>query len=415
MIYLLLLCAISLSSIAAWYAIAGLVAIFSAAAVPIMIMGAALEFAKLVIASWLYRNWSHLPKLMRAYVTASLIVLMCLTSVGIFGFLSKAHLDQVLPSGDVAAQIESMNDTIKMEQEKVASAKRELSILNTQIDKYNELNSISKGVRVRESQKAERQSLQDQITQSQAIISKTRQDMQPLSTQMRKLDAEVGPIKYLAAMIYGDNPNADLLEKSVRWFIMLIVAVFDPLAVVLFMGANWTLMNAHKLPKNTTKLFDWSSVMQNVRDLIKGGNMEPKWHKAKSVELLLEEFEKRLEKKADEIRKTRASNNLEDTKETIQEPVEYNYNEQPPVQTHYEAPAPVFLREVDDYIIPVQKPLQEAPMQSLDGVNNQEHDRVPVESYYEEDTQFTEPSDEDELPVFERTPWGNNKPKKRKN
>ena len=238
---LLLITALSLSAIAAWYAIAGLVAIFAAAVIPIMIMGGALEVSKLVLASWIYRNWKEIPLLMKSYLTSALIVLMMLTSMGIFGYLSKAHLDQAVPTGDVAAKVQIIDDKIKIEQDMIAQARKDLAQMNTQIDKYNELDAVSKGVRVREQQKKERETLLKQIETAQAKVTKLREERAPIAAELRKVEAEVGPIKYVAALIYGDNPDQNLLEKAVRVVIIMIVIVFDPLAVIMLIAANWSL------------------------------------------------------------------------------------------------------------------------------------------------------------------------------
>lgn len=239
--YLLLGTALTLSAIAAWYAIAGLVAIFAAAVIPIMIMGGVLEAAKLVLASWIYRNWKEVPVLLKTYFTGALVVLMLLTSMGIFGYLSKAHLDQAVPTGDVAAKVQIIDDKIKIEQDTIAQARKDLAQMNAQVDKFNELDAISKGVRVREQQKKERAALLKQIEDSQTKLTKLREERAPIAADLRKVEAEVGPIKYIAALIYGDNPDQNLLEKAVRIVIIMIVIVFDPLAVLMVIAANWGL------------------------------------------------------------------------------------------------------------------------------------------------------------------------------
>ena len=119
MTYLLFLTALGLSAVAAYYSIMGLVAIFAAAATPIFIMGTLLEASKLVVASWLYRNWKEVPVLLKSYFTIALFILMMLTSMGIFGYLSKAHLDQAIPTGDVAAKLALIDEKIKTEKEKL--------------------------------------------------------------------------------------------------------------------------------------------------------------------------------------------------------------------------------------------------------------------------------------------------------
>ena len=246
MTILLFTTAIALSVVAAWYAISGLVAIFAASVIPIMIMGSLLEASKLVVASWLYRSWAEIPRLMKAYFTVALVVLMLLTSMGIFGFLSKAHLDQAVPTGDVAAKVQIIDEKIAIEQQVIAQYRKDLEVLNEQIDRYNELGAVTRGVKAREAQREERDVIFNKIEEGQTNITKLREERAPLQAEMRKVEAEVGPLKYIAALIYGDQLDQTLLESAVRIVIMLIVFVFDPLAVLMLIAANWSLKNAKK-------------------------------------------------------------------------------------------------------------------------------------------------------------------------
>lgn len=237
--------AISLSAIAAWYSIAGLTAIFAAAVVPIIIMGGILEVSKLVVASWLYRNWTEVPNTFKVYFTAAVVILMMITSMGIFGFLSKAHLDQAVPAGDVTAQVTIYDDKIKTERDNVAAARKAISQMDAQVDQKLSRSTDEKGadkaVQIRRSQSSERKKLQNEISESQKAIVKLQTERAPIASQARKIEAEVGPIKYIAALIYGDTLDANVLEKAVRWVIIMIVLVFDPLAVLMLVAVNWSL------------------------------------------------------------------------------------------------------------------------------------------------------------------------------
>ena len=248
MIAILFLCAIALSSVAAFYSIMGMMAIFAAAPIPIAIMGSILEVSKLVVASWLYRNWKPIPKMMKAYLSSALVVIMLLTSMGIFGFLSKAHLDQGMPSSDLALQVELIDQKISIQRENIDAARRTLSQLDQQINKYSELGAVTKGVDARKAQQQERVGLIKEIEVAQSELTTLNETRTVQSSELRKVEIEVGPIKYIAAVIYGDNPDANLLERAVRWVIMLIVVVFDPLAVVMLVAANWSLVNSRKTP-----------------------------------------------------------------------------------------------------------------------------------------------------------------------
>ena len=229
---------LAISVIAIYYSVSGLASIFSAAALPIMIMGTVLEVSKLVAAWWLKANWSRAPLMLKSYMLIATIVLMLITSMGIFGFLSKAHSDQALPAGDVVSKIQIYDEKIAIQQEYIKQARKDMEVLNTQIDRYNELGAVSKGVRIRDQQKAEREQLLAQIDSAQNTITKLREERAPVAASMREIEAEVGPIKYIAAFVYGDNPDANVLEKAVTWVIITIIFVFDPLAVLLLLASQ---------------------------------------------------------------------------------------------------------------------------------------------------------------------------------
>lgn len=250
---LMLLVALALSAIAAFYSIAGLAAIFSAAVTPIVVMGSILEISKLVLASWLYRNWTDLPRLMKSYFFTALIILMTLTSMGIFGYLSKAHLDQAVPTGDVQAKVSLIEEKIKQEKDIINESRATLAQLDKQVNEtiartanQTDTKGIDRSVSIRKSQAKERKQLFETISAAQTEVSKLQQEKAPLATQVRKIEAEVGPIKYIAQLIYGDEVDQTLLEKAVRIVILMIVSVFDPLAVLMLVGYNWTLKNARK-------------------------------------------------------------------------------------------------------------------------------------------------------------------------
>jgi hypothetical protein len=249
MTYLLFASALSLSAVAAYYSVMGLVAIFAAAPIPIFIMGALLEACKLVVASWLYRSWKEVPLLLKTYFTISLAVLMILTSMGIFGYLSKAHLDQAVPTGDVAAKLSLIDEKIKTEKENLNANRTELNQLDAQVNETISrsgggnasagTSGVERSIAIRRAQQKDRARILSEIGTTQAKIAKLQEERAPIAAEVRKVEAEVGPIKYIAALIYGDNPEVDVLEKAVRWVIIMIVVVFDPLAVLMLVAANW--------------------------------------------------------------------------------------------------------------------------------------------------------------------------------
>lgn len=240
---LMLISAIWLSAAAAFYSITGLVAIFAAAPVAIIAMGVPLEVSKLVIASWLYRNWSVTPKLLKSYFVAAVIVLMLLTSMGIFGFLSKAHVDQNLASGDVTYKLSILDEQIKTERENIDSARKIISQLDSSVDQLmarsTDESGASKSASLRKSQAKDRSQAQAQILLAQTKIGKLQEERAPIAAQVREVEAEVGPIKYIAQLIYGQEAtDGGFLEKAVRIVILMIVLVFDPLAVLMFIALN---------------------------------------------------------------------------------------------------------------------------------------------------------------------------------
>lgn len=234
--------ALLLSVVAAYYSVAGLVAIFSAAAIPVIIMGGSLELGKIVATVWLHNNWRRAPWLFKAYLIPAVAFLMLLTSMGIFGYLSKAHSDQNLISGDSQARIAIYDEKIKTAKENIDANRRALKQMDEAVDQVMGRSTTETGaersVQIRRQQGPERQRLIREIEAEQKKISSLNDERAPLAAEVRKVEAEVGPIKYIAALIYGDNPDANLLERSVRWVIIMIVLVFDPLALTLILAAN---------------------------------------------------------------------------------------------------------------------------------------------------------------------------------
>jgi len=275
--------AVSLSCIAAWYSIAGLTAIFAAAIVPIIIMGGILEISKLVVASWLYRNWFEVPKMFKIYFTTAVIILMMITSMGIFGFLSKAHLDQAVPAGDVSAQVTIFDEKIKTQRDNIDAARKALSQMDAQLDqklsRSTDEQGADKAIQIRRSQSSERKKLQNEISTAQLTIVKLQAERAPIASQARKIEAEVGPIKYIAALIYGDTLDENMLEKAVRWVIIMIVLVFDPLAVLMLVAVNWSLKKRQSKypPEPIVEKENDPEVVKGYTDSLAGRTPEG-WH-----------------------------------------------------------------------------------------------------------------------------------------
>ena len=242
--YLTLFSGLTISAVAIWYSVAGLVAIFAAAVVPIVIMGVVLEVSKLIATIWLKWNWKRAPVLIRTYLLIAITVLMLLTSMGIFGFLSKAHLDQAVPTGDVTAKVTLIDEKIKTEKDNIETARKALAQMDAQVDQVlgrtDDARGAERAVQIRRNQARERTALQADIAKAQTAIAKLNEEKAPIAAELRQVEAKVGPIKYIASLIYGDNPEENLLERAVRWVIIIIVLVFDPLAVVLLLASQYS-------------------------------------------------------------------------------------------------------------------------------------------------------------------------------
>ena len=239
-----LLSGLTVSAVAIWYSVAGLMAIFSAAVIPIIVMGVALEISKLAGTVWLKQNWNRAPYFIRAYLLAAIAILMLITSMGIFGFLSKAHSDQSLVSGDVLSRIAIYDEKIRTAKDNIDANRKALKQMDEAVDQVMGRSSDEKGadkaVQIRRSQQKERVRLQSEIAAEQKTITALSEERAPIAAEVRKVEAEVGPIKYIAAFIYGDNPDANILEKAVTWVIIIIVVVFDPLAVILLLASQYS-------------------------------------------------------------------------------------------------------------------------------------------------------------------------------
>ena len=240
------LSAISISVIAAGYSIVGLATLFAGAVVPIIAMGSALEVGKLVAASWLYHNWnSDVPRLLKSYLFGAIIVLVFITSLGIFGFLSKAHLDQVKPTSGNAIKIEVIDKQITQQNLIIERAERQISLLDKALEVYIDKEYVSRGLKERKKQEEERTLLNNAINEASDKIAELTNKKAELSLAQDKIEAEVGPIKYVAELIYGEKAQ-DNFDKSVRFVILILIFVFDPLAVLLLIAANISLRQWRK-------------------------------------------------------------------------------------------------------------------------------------------------------------------------
>ena len=262
------LSAISISVIAAGYSIVGLATLFAGAVVPIIAMGSALEVGKLVAASWLYHNWdSDVPRLLKSYLFGAIIVLIFITSLGIFGFLSKAHLDQVKPQSGNQIKIQVIDKQINQQQIIIDRAEKQITLLDKALEVYIDKEYVSRGLKERKKQAEERKELNDAINNASDKIAELTNKKAELSLAQDKIEAEVGPIKYVAELIYGEQAQ-DNFDKAVRFVILILIFVFDPLAVLLLIAANISLRQwrmKRKLAK-TAKREDLELKLQQLKN-----------------------------------------------------------------------------------------------------------------------------------------------------
>jgi len=242
-IILLLVSALAVSAVAGYFSIVGLVAIFPAAEIAILSMGVVLEVAKLITASWLYRNWKTTNILLRVYFTSAVIILSIITSLGIFGFLSKAHLEHSVLTGDNDLLVQRIDRRIESEQRAVTDAESVISQLDqavqTLID-YDRIRGDDGSIAVRQRQSDERLQLNSVIDQAIQRIDELSEEKILLEQEQLAIEVEVGPIKYIAEMIYG-NSDRETIDKAVQIVIILLILVFDPLAILLVVAANMSL------------------------------------------------------------------------------------------------------------------------------------------------------------------------------
>ena len=237
-----LLTALGISAVAAYYSIVGLMAIFSASAMSIAIMGVVLEIGKLITASWLYQNWKRVPFLLKSYLTVAVVVLMFITSMGIFGYLSKAHIDQGKGVAEIYLKVERVDNRIETERNTIARYEKQLTNLDTALNRYLDLGAVSKGLAKREEQEPERRELVRLINESQKRIDDFLTERSEYQLQINSFEVEIGPIKYISALIYGDEA-LDYIDTAVRAVILTLVFVFDPLAVLLLISANMSMQD----------------------------------------------------------------------------------------------------------------------------------------------------------------------------
>ena len=249
MVYLALLTSLAIAATAAWYSIIGLMAIFAGAIVPIAIMGGVLEVGKLVTAAWLHQNWDKMRWWMKTYLTSSVIVLMLITSLGIFGFLSKAHLEHSISTGGTnELRISNLERQIGNQQRIITDSEKVLGQLDQTVQVLLDADRIrgrSGALATRKGQLEERTALNQDIDDAYGLIEEYQAELSPLQQEKLAIEVEVGPLKYIAELMYGDEAE-DYFDEAVRIVILLLIFTFDPLAIVLLLAANQGLTSRKK-------------------------------------------------------------------------------------------------------------------------------------------------------------------------
>jgi hypothetical protein len=274
MIFLTLLTAIALSGVAGYYSVIGLAQIFPGSFWPVIIMGSILEASKLVTVSWLYRNWKQCPILIKSYLSVAVTILMLITSMGIFGFLSKAHLEHSADNAPLVDKIALLDEKIRTEKENVEANRKAIKQYDEVVDQTMGRSTDEKGAdkaqAIRRGQQKDRTRILQEIQQSQTAIAKYSEERAPLSTELKKVEADVGPIKYIAALAYGEATN-DIIDKAVRLVILLIIVVFDPLAILLLIAYNMSMKEKEGL--NDVEAF-FKRAKENARKLDENAKQE---------------------------------------------------------------------------------------------------------------------------------------------
>jgi|FreactcultuFSWF8_1027224.scaffolds.fasta_scaffold02138_2 hypothetical protein len=244
MIFLTFLTALALSAVSAYFSVVGMASIFPGAYWPIILMFSIIEVAKVVTISWTYRNWDNAPHTLKYPFICGVVVLMMFTSMGIFGFLSKAHLEHSADVGPIVDKVALIDEKIRIEKDNINEYRKNIKQLDDTVDQIMGRSDSERGAensyRIRKTQSKERNELASNIESSQKNINNLNEEKAPYSNQLRKAESDFGPIKYVAELIYGSDDRS-IIDKAVRLLIIMIVSVFDPLAVLLLIAANYSL------------------------------------------------------------------------------------------------------------------------------------------------------------------------------
>lgn len=264
---------LAISGVAAYYSIVGLTTLFAGSFWSIVIMGSVLEVGKLVSISWLYNNWNHATTLVKSYLIFAILVLMLITSMGIFGFLSKAHIDQQLKMNTgVSTNLADLKFKAAAVESKIKDFDKQISVLDDAVTKLNDKGQAKDSLAANAKNKASRDVLVQQKAEYEEKLAVINKERIGHESEFKKVEAEVGPIKYISELFYGES-DEKVLEKAVRIVIMIIICVFDPLAILLLIAFNIS-MEKHREEFQNMEFFDIKNTLprhrgKRVRDIRK--------------------------------------------------------------------------------------------------------------------------------------------------
>lgn len=267
----LFLIAIALAGVAAAFSISGLVAIFPAIAVGIVIGAIVIEIAKLTAVSYFYQYYEVLDFGKKLIAAIFIAATMIITSLGVYGHLSKGYLEQLGPLSEYSLRIENIEETIGSFRDRIQQNQRQIDLLDSALEGYIERGVLTRGMQVvRENNREDYERLQSEIGEYRNRIEELNSERLVLRNNLARVEAEVGPIQYIADLIFGHG--ADSRDRALQWFSILIAFVIDPFAIALLWFANhaYAMRNDPRVRKEFGGLFDKSE----TKDTIKEGNKE---------------------------------------------------------------------------------------------------------------------------------------------
>jgi len=231
--YLAFLTSLLVAGVAAWFSVIGLATIFAGSYWPVVIMAGGLEIGKLVTAAFLHIRWSDINRLMKWYLSTSVVVLMLITSLGIFGFLAKANIEQTLQGDGTSLELSIIDKRLEAKEAELIRYEERLEGLDYIIDtaRPQDRNYIDRR------QRDERMQIAEEIDTVVDDIVALNEDKLPLQREQLVQQGEIGPILYVAEMIYGEDVAKNKIDNAARILIMFIIFVFDPLAVLLLISS----------------------------------------------------------------------------------------------------------------------------------------------------------------------------------